>query len=221
MQQRSVTVAYADDHTMVREGISSFLNSFSEIKIIIQAGTGKELLRQLEDATELPDVCMIDINMPEMDGFDTTLAIKERWPNIKILILTIFDSELYIIRMITYGAIGYMLKSSDPEELKKALIASCNTGFYYSDANTNTLMQQVRDQKREMPVITPQEALFLEHACSEKSYIEIAEAMGTTTSLLDKYREDLYKKFEMKSRTNLALLAVQLGIVKTEMVNKI
>lgn len=216
MTPEVIKIAYADDHALVRNGISTVLNVFEDIDVIIQAKNGRDLIKQLEQATVLPDICLLDINMPEMDGFDTISSIKEKWPEIKVLILTVFDSDLYITRMIRYGASGYLLKSSDPEELRAALKTTYMAGYYYADANTNKLLDEIKRQEKEMPPITDDEILFLQNACTEKSYVTIAETLNTTVEVINGYKESLYRKFEMNNRTNLALLAMQLGIVNIE-----
>ncbi len=211
MLQEFITVAYADDHALVRNGISSILNNVGGIKVVIQARHGIELISKIQNAPELPDICLLDINMPEMDGFETILNLKKNWPQMKILVLTVFDSDLYITRMIRYGASGYLLKSSDPEELKAALISAYKSGYYYADANTNELMEQVKNKEIAMPVVSDGEALFLKYICTEKSYVTIAETLDTSLETINSYRDSIYQKFEMNNRTNLALLAMQLG----------
>ncbi|MDR3681763.1 MAG: response regulator transcription factor [Flavipsychrobacter sp.] len=216
MLQEFITVAYADDHALVRNGISSILNNIGGIKVVIQARHGIELISKIQNASELPDICLLDINMPEMDGFETILNLKKNWPQMKILVLTVFDSDLYITRMIRYGASGYLLKSSDPEELKAALISAYKSGYYYADANTNELMEQVKNKEIEMPVVSDGEALFLKYICTEKSYVTIAETLDTSLETINRYRDSIYQKFEMNNRTNLALLAMQLGKAEIE-----
>src|SRR5690606_33677819 len=131
MQPPEIHIAYADDHTAVRKGIISFLSGLGGIVVDIEANNGKELIKQLEKVKRLPDVCLLDINMPQMDGFETLVEIKKRWQSMKVLILTVHDAELYVIRMIRNGANGYLLKSCDPEEIKKALFTIDTKGVYF------------------------------------------------------------------------------------------
>lgn len=219
-QTTEVHIAYADDHKAVRKGIISFLNGLGGIIVDIEANNGKELIRQMEKANQLPDVCIIDINMPQMDGFETLVEIKKRWRSMKVLILTVHDTELYIIiRMIRSGANGYLLKSCDPEEIKKALFTIHTKGVYFSDVISSQFFHAVQNREIKLPNFTAKEIEVLKYCCTDLSYVKIAEKMRTTSRSVEGYRDSLFKKLKVNSRVSLALYAVQFGYVPLEIKN--
>jgi two-component system, NarL family, invasion response regulator UvrY len=211
-----IRVAYADDHKVVRKGIISFINKLGGILVDIEADNGRDLIKQIGEAVEIPDICMLDINMPEMNGFDTIVELRKKWPDIKVLVLTAFDIEIYIIRMIMYGANGYLLKSCDPDEIKNAIFSIYNNGMYYSDVITRHFFNAVRDKEIKLPNLTGREIQVLNLCCGDLSYGQIAEKIGTTTRSVEGYRDSLFKKLNTNSRVSLAMFAVQFGLVPVE-----
>ena len=211
-----IRVAYADDHKVVRKGIISFINRLGGIQVDIEADNGRDLIKQIEAAKEIPDICMLDINMPEMNGFDTIIELKKKWPDIKVLVLTVFDVEIYIIRMIMYGANGYLLKSCDPDEIKNAIVSIYNHGMYYSDVVTRHFFNSVKNKEIKIPNLTGREIQVLNLCCGDLSYAQIAEKIGTTTRSVEGYRDSLFKKLNTNSRVSLAMFAVQFGLVPVE-----
>jgi DNA-binding NarL/FixJ family response regulator len=216
MLQTPVRVAYADDHLAVRKGIISLLDLMGNIKVDIEADNGSDLLSQLQTATRLPDVCLLDINMPVMNGFDTLVAIKKKWPQMKVLVLTVFESDHYIIRMIKNGANGYLLKDCSPHELHAALFAVAQEGVYYSRLVSPRFSNAIKQNLVNLPNFTAKETMVMKYCCSDLTYAEIAEKMKTTTRSVEGYRDSLFKKLQLNSRVSLALYAVQTGIVPIE-----
>ena len=211
-----IRIAYADDHKVVRKGIISFINELGGIDVVIEADNGRILIEKIENASKIPDVCIVDINMPEMNGFDTTIALKKKWPDIKVLILTAFEVELYLIRMISYGANGYLLKNCDPDEIKKAIFAVHNDGMYYADHRTQHLVNRVNNGEIKLLKLTEGELQLLSYICSDLSYMQIAEKTGTTIKGVEGHRDNLFRKLDIKSRTGLAMFAMQFGLITKE-----
>ncbi len=209
-------IAYAEDHTVVRKGLVALLNGMSGMHVDIEADNGLDLVAKIEKAKTLPHVCILDINMPGMNGFDTIQELKKKWPAIKVLVLTVFDIEYYFIRMIMSGANGYMLKSSDPDEIRKALFAIHENGMYYSDAGTRSYIQAILNKEIKLPNLTATEVIVLKHCCGDLSYSEIAAQMGTTSRSVEGYRDSLFKKLNVNSRVSLAMFAVQFGIAPVD-----
>lgn len=129
--ERIIRVAIIDDHDALRSGICQFLGEFG-FRTIFEAENGQVALEKLENSSILPDVCIVDINMPVMNGFETAKNLHERYPGIKILAFSIYDEEDDVIGMLRNGAKGYILKGADPEELKKAIETVYNNGSYFS-----------------------------------------------------------------------------------------
>lgn len=211
-----IHVAYAEDHKIVRKGIVSIINNLGEIHIDIEAKDGKELIQLIQKAKQIPDVCILDINMPGMNGFETIKELKKKWPDIKVLVLTAFDLEMYIIRMILLGANGYLLKKCDPEHIKSAVISIYKNGMYYSDIATHQFFNRIHNKEIRLPNFTEKELQVLQYCPGDLSYSQIAEKMGTTTRSVEGFRDSLFKKLNTHSRISLALFAVQFGLVQLE-----
>jgi two-component system invasion response regulator UvrY len=214
--KQPIRVAYADDHDLVRMGISAIVNSFDGIELFLQARNGKELIKKIEQLDTLPDICMLDINMPVMNGFDTQLALKKKWPGIKTLIVTVYDLELYITRMILNGANGYILKGSDPKELERALQAVHYNGYYYSEAISGHFFKSILNKEKRIPELTSIEIEVLRHTCSDLSYAEIAVLMHTSVRSIEGHKEKLFEKLEVSSRAGMVIRAIEMGYVTVE-----
>ncbi|WP_118973942.1 response regulator transcription factor [Taibaiella koreensis] len=209
---RKILVAFADDHTTVRKTVAAFLTGLGGIEVVVQAANGKELIDAIETLETKPDVAVLDINMPVMNGFETVQMLKERWENIKILVLTTFMDELYVCKMIRYGANGYLSKDCDPEEIKRALVAIKEQGMYYSDFFVEKMAVVVKDKKKE-PRITERELQFMKHCISDLTYFQIASLMKTTQKSVEGYRDSLFRKLGVNSRVGLAVFAIKSGLV--------
>ena len=208
-----INVALADDHAILRKGLAEILSKFDNISVSMQAANGKELIEKLKAAAELPDVCILDINMPEMNGYETAAEIKKTWPGIKILALSMYDTELNIIKMLRNGANGYMLKDSDPEDLRVAISKVYTDGFYHSDIVTGRMLNILHDPAGHMALdLNEKELHFLKLCCTELTYKEIADKMFLSPRTIDGYREALFGKLKITSRTGLVMYAIKAGI---------
>lgn len=207
-----IQVAYADDHVLVRKGTISLLSS-DEIRFVIEADNGREMMQKLEKAKRVPDICMVDISMPVMDGFALVSEIREKYPLMRTLVLTAYKSNLNIVRMIRAGANGYLVKSTSPAEVKAALQIIHNTGFYFSELITNNLYKSIQDVKPSSITFTEREMEFLTHCCSDLSYDQIAGEMGISPKTIQGYCERIFAKFGVNSRLGLVIVALKSGIV--------
>ena len=214
-----ITVAYADDHVAVRKGIISYLEQDEHIVVIKQASNGLEMLEQIMHATILPDICLIDINMPQMDGFKLLKEIKKRWPQMGCLVFTVFEFESHIIEMIKHGANGYLLKSCDPVEIVNAIYAIYHTQYYYSETANDATFDIAKNKNFKGIHFSEREVELLKYVCSEMSYADIAASMNTTYKTIDGIRERLCVKLGVSTRTGLALAAIQLGYYNIEPIN--
>jgi two-component system invasion response regulator UvrY len=211
----AIRVAYVDDNTAVRKGIISYIQGLGDITVEIEAANGIDLLAQL-NRKPLPDVCILDISMPEMDGFETLKRLKKLYPALGILVLTIHKVDYYIVRMIREGANGYLLKSCDPIEIKKAMSAICQQGFYYSNTITSRFVHDIRTGNIKLPNFTDREIEVLRYCCTDLTYHEIAAKMNTTHRSIQGFRDSLFKKLNVCSRVGLAMFATQFGLVPIE-----
>ena len=212
-------VAIVDDHTLFRKGLASLIAVFPDYKVLFDASSGKDFIAQL-NPKKLPDIVLMDISMPEMDGFSTTEWLKQNHPDVKVLALSTMDAETAIIKMIKCGAKGYVLKDADLSELKLAFSELMRVGFYYNDIISRKVMQnltQLVDDKSELSAfmnLNENELTFIKLACSEKTYQQIAKEMFKSEKTIDGYRADIFQKLNISSRVGLAMFAIKHGIVK-------
>ncbi len=214
---QNINIVLVDDHVLLRNGLANLIESFG-YKVLFQADNGKYFTEKLQPSN-LPGIVLLDINMPEMDGYDTALWLKENYPEIKILALSMYDNENAIIRMFKAGAKGYILKDCDPSELRAALEAITSKGFYYSEMVTGKLIHTIntmddKDNQLINPVkLNDREINFLKLSCTELTYKEIADKMFVSPRTIDGYRDDLFHKLKIKTRVGLVMYAIKNGIV--------
>lgn len=215
---------------LLRNGLANLIRSFGEYAVMCEARNGMDLIRQLRPCF-LPEIVLLDINMPEMDGYDTALWLKRNFPEVKILALSMYDTDNSIIRMLKNGAKGYILKDSSPAELKKALDSIARKGFYYSEMVTGKLMHTLNaltsangtngsscmeypeETIHHMLGLNDREIEFLKLACTELTYKEIADQMYLSPRTIDGYRDSLFEKLNVRTRVGLVLYAMKNGIV--------
>jgi len=211
-----IHVAYADDHTLVRTSVISYIQNLGGIYADIEATNGLDLIKQLEHASKLPDIVMLDINMPGMDGFETLQYLKRKWPDIKSLILTAFEAEWHLIKMINIGINGYLLKNCHPRTIKLALETIQEFGVYYADAAEEHFYNKVQDGKIKLPHITDKEMEYLKYCPTDLSYSQIAAQMNTTVKAIEGYMTRLCEKLHIRGRIGLAMFAIQFGYSKVD-----
>jgi two-component system, NarL family, invasion response regulator UvrY len=211
-------VALVDDHVLLRNGLAGLIRSFGEYAVLFEAHNGTDFIRQLKPRF-LPQLVLLDINMPEMDGYETALWLKRNFPEVKILALSMYDTDNSIIRMLKNGAKGYILKDIEPSELKLALDSVMRKGFYYSEMVTGKLIHTINnldepEQKiHHFLTLNEREIEFLKLVCTELTYKEIAEKMYLSPRTIDGYRDSLFEKLNAKTRVGLVLYAIRNGIV--------
>lgn len=210
-------IALVDDHALLRNGLASLLKDLS-YTVILEADNGLQLTEKIKTGP-LPEIVLMDINMPKMDGYETTLWLKQEYPEVKVLALSMLDDETAIIRMIKSGAKGYVLKDSDPEELTVAIESVLQKGFYHSELISSKLIKALSNDDGKTDglshlQLSQKEIEFLKWTCTDLSYKEIADKMGVSPRTVDGYRDTLHEKLEVKSRVGMALFAVKKGLVK-------
>ena len=211
-----IQVAIADDHGLMRNALAKLINTFEGYNIVFEANNGKDLRARILQHI-IPDIVLLDVNMPEMDGFETTQWLHKTHPQIKILALSMLSDEKTIIRMFRLGAKGYLLKNTDPEELKEALDSIMNKGVYLSEYVSGKLvsgLHQDVDNEPKPIVLNEKEKEFLRWACTELSYKDIAAEMFMSARTVDDYRQSLFNRLKVHSRVGLVMYAIKNGIVE-------
>ncbi|HEX7691891.1 MAG TPA: response regulator transcription factor [Sediminibacterium sp.] len=212
-------VALVDDHELLRTGLAAMINSFDGFKVIMEANNGQEFIEKIRNTRTTPNIVLLDITMPQMDGYETSSWIKSNLPQTKVLVLSMLENDTAIIRMLKNGARGYILKDSKPRIFKDALNNIRDSGFYINDLVSNKLMQYInKEEVYDSDVLTlgnlsENEVAFLKWICTDKTYKEIADEMCLSPRTIDTYRDNLFKKLEVKTRVGLAIFAIKSGIV--------
>lgn len=209
MAVEKINIAIVDDHTLFRSGLASLLKEFDEINIIFEAVNGSDLQKKI--ATNQPQLILMDINMPIMDGYETTKWLKKNYPEIKVMALSMFEEEKAIINMLKAGAVGYMLKESRPMELLTAIKTIIQKGFYINELVSGKLLLNVTQVDE--PIISEKESTFLQFCSTELTYREIADQMSVSPRTVDNYRESLFSKLNIKSRTGLVVYGIKNGLI--------
>jgi len=211
-------ISLADDHVLLRNGLAALLKNIGH-EVIFEADNGKDCIEKIKASQDNPEILLLDINMPEMDGYETSQWLKMNYPDIKVLALSMYDNENAIIKMLQCGAKGYILKDSDPAQLSAAIHDLLNKGFYYSDLVSGKLIHainKINDEGSDVHILTnlnERETEFLKYSCTEFTYKEIADKMFVSPRTIDGYRDALFEKLHVKTRVGLAIYAIRNGLV--------
>jgi DNA-binding NarL/FixJ family response regulator len=213
-----IKVALVDDHALLRNGLANVIKSFGNYTVLFEADNGRECIDMLM-AGNKPDIILLDVNMPEMNGFNTAKWLKENEPEIKVLVLTMMDDDMSIIQMMQLGAKGYILKDTKPEGLKNALHEIAERGFYFNETISDKMLSIVsnpnKDKKPKQEIqFSNQEIMFLKLCCTEKSYKEIGASMGVSARTAETMRVNMFEKLETQSRIGIVMYAIRNGIIQ-------
>ncbi len=200
-------LALVDDHQLLRNSLADLLQSHGYL-VMAQASNGQELINNLKTNIQL-DVVLMDVNMPVMDGFETTKWLSDNHPKIKVIALSMYNSEPIIIKMVRAGAKGYLLKDASPNELCKAIKTVHENDFYFNESINSKLLITINNNNSHE--LTEREKEFLSHCATDMTYKEIADIMYVSPRTIDGYRDQLFIKLDAKSRTGLVLYAIKNG----------
>jgi DNA-binding NarL/FixJ family response regulator len=215
---KPINLAIADDHKIFRNGLKATLEDCPDFKLLIEASNGKELIGQLTSHT--PDVILMDIKMPEMDGMQTTTYIHQHFKQIRILALSMHNEDKYIVDMMKAGASGYLLKNAEPEEIIEAIQTVHEKGFYFNEHLSVTLIKQLvgpgsyTDSASQQQVdLNEREIEVLKLVCQEHSNQEIADKIFLSVRTVEGYRARLFEKTGSKNLVGLVIFAIKKGII--------
>lgn len=209
---KKIKIAIVDDHQLVSKAIEEMLTNQPQFSVVCNCGNGDEFLQQMEISTFRPDVVLMDINMPFRNGIETTKAATEKYPGIKILALSVDDSEHTIIKMIKAGAVGYLLKDMSPEILFKAIEEVHTSGTFDPDFLHQNLAKAKMEEDTIQAILADlkdKEIQLLKLCCTELTYKEIADRMLVSPKTVDGYRDSLFIKLGVKSRIGIAMFALK------------
>ena len=209
------SIAIVDDHTLLSQAIGEMVDSFDNFHTIHISKNGQELLNKLQLKENIPDLVLMDVNMPVLNGIETTKILTEKFPKIRVIALSIEEDEDTVLQMLRAGAKGYLIKDTKKEILEKALIETIQKGYYHTNNVTNLLMQSiVEDRKDENYGLKEREIEFLQHACSDLTYKEIADKMFLSPKTIDNYRDAVFSKLNVKNRIGLVLFCIKNRIIE-------
>jgi len=212
-----IKVAIADDHKIFRKGVILSLRTYPNIKFVQEAEHGDELLAGLAESQ--PDVVLMDLRMPQKDGIETTKLISKLYPNIKVLVLTMYEDERFVSHLMENGANGYLLKSADPSEIKKAIIEVMIRGYYLSNFVNRVLLKKSHARAKIIPslnsevVLTDKEREVIRLLCMEYTAQEIAQKMEISPRTVEAIKDRLMERFGTKNTAGLVFVAVKNNLI--------
>ncbi|HEY9257372.1 response regulator transcription factor [Chitinophaga sp.] len=215
-----IKVAIADDHKIFRSGVINTLIPYDNISFIFEADDGLHLLQIME--TQQPDVILMDLKMPNMDGIEATIKVKEKYPDVKIIILTMYEDDNFIVHLVENGANAYLLKNADPEEIYEAICTTFEKGFYFNENVNLALLKKVLHKNKQQfkPTLkneiqlNDREQEVLKLICNELTTQEISEQIFLSPRTVEGIRQKLLEKINVKNSVGLVLYAFRNGLIE-------
>jgi DNA-binding NarL/FixJ family response regulator len=212
-----IKVAIADDHKIFRKGVILSLRTYPNIKFVLEAENGDELLAGLPEAK--PDIVLMDLRMPQKDGIETTKLISKNFPDIRVLVLTMYEDERFVSHLMENGANGYLLKSADPSEIKKAILEVMVRGYYLNNFVNRILLKKSHAKAKQIPslnseiVLNEKEKEVIQLLCMEYTAQEIAKKMEISPRTVEAIKDRLMERFGTKNTAGLVFFAVKNNLI--------
>jgi DNA-binding NarL/FixJ family response regulator len=212
-----IKVAIADDHKIFRKGVILSLRPYTNIKFVQEAENGQELIDGL--AASEPDVILMDLRMPLKDGIETTKAVAKQYPKIHIIALTMYEDERFVSHMMEIGANGYLLKSADPSEIKKAIVEVATKGYYLNNFVNRILLKKSHSRTKVIPTLTTEVTLterereVVKYICMEFTAQEIAQKLDVSPRTVEAIKDRLMERFGAKNTAGLVFFAVKNNLI--------
>jgi DNA-binding NarL/FixJ family response regulator len=212
-----IKVAIADDHKIFRKGVILSLRPFTNIKFVQEAENGQELIDGISSSA--PDVILMDLRMPQKDGIETTKQIAKQYPTIHIVILTMFEDERFVSHLMEIGANGYLLKSADPTEIRRAIMDVAEKGYYLNNFVNRILLKKSHAKQKTVPSLSSEITLnerekdVIKYICMEFTATEIAQKMDVSPRTVEAIKDRLMEKFGTKNTAGLVFFAVKNNLI--------
>jgi DNA-binding NarL/FixJ family response regulator len=211
-----IRIGVTDDQQLFLKSLVNLIQTFAGVEVVIEANNGNDLLAKLANTTIKPDILLIDVNMPVLDGPAALKILTAQYPGIKTVALSMKDDDLSILSMLKAGAIAYLLKDIHPSELQKAIEEIYSKGFYNADAIHQNYRRLIMADECREPELTNREKDFLELASSDLTYKELAAKMCLSEKTIDGYRESVFQKFNVKSRVGMVLEGLRRKLISID-----
>ncbi len=213
-----ILIGLVDDHITTRAGLKSLLERNPRSKVSLEASSGKELLTKLSKETHPPQIVLLDINMPEMNGVVTIKEMRVKYPSIKIIVFSMLAEEDIVINMINHGACGFLTKSTDPSELIEAILSVAQIGYYIGDTGKKEYYTQTRKTKTKSGFagkvfLSEKELEFMKLSASNLTLKEISYTMKVSPKTVENYRDSLFQKLDINNRAALILYGIRNGLI--------
>jgi len=214
---KPIKIAIADDYTIYRDGLKIGLTQDENLEVMLEASDGEDLIKGIE--TDMPDVIIMDLKMPVMDGMEATKVIKKKYPDMKILVVTMYDDEKFVIHLMEIGANGYLLKNAEAEEIRKAIYSVHETGYYFNNIVSNALLKKlvmkgnIKPSFKEGVELTEREQDVLKLICAEKTANEMGKQLFLSPRSVEGIRQRLIDKVGVRNTAGLVMFAVKNGII--------
>jgi DNA-binding NarL/FixJ family response regulator len=217
---KTITIAIADDQMLFRRGMAAIINSFEGMIVVCETDNGRKLLTFLETATQKTDVILMDLSMPELNGIDTMKIMHEKYPEQKVIILSIHNEEKFVVHLIELGANAYLFKNAEPEDVENAIRGVVEKGFYFSESLMATFQKRLSNKKTHVSVhdnipivLTVREVEVLNLICQELTAQEIAEKLFISVRTVDGHRNNLLEKTGARNTAGLVIFAIKNNLV--------
>ncbi len=213
-----IKIAIADDYKIYRDGLKLCLSADDNLHFMFEAENGEELMNQLEN--QQPDVILMDLKMPLLDGVESTKLIRQKYHAIKVLVVTMYDSDKFIIHLMENGANGYLLKNAVPKEIIKAIYTVHENGYYFNDLVNKALLKKLVMKNNLKPLfnqdieLTDEEQQVLILICEEKTVSEISAQLTLSPRYIEAIRQRLIEKIGVRNTAGLVMFAVKNGIAQ-------
>jgi len=212
-----IRIAIADDYKIYREGLKVGLSADKNMEVILEADNGEELIKGL--ATQSPDVILMDLKMPLLDGMEATKYVRKNFPSIKVLVVSMYDDDKFIIHLMENGANGYLLKNTEPEEIIRSIYSVTENGYYFNDLVNKALLKKlvlknnIKPSFNQNVELTERELEVLKLICEEKTAAEIAKEIFLSPRSVEGIRQRLIEKVGVRNSAGLVMFAVKSGLV--------
>lgn len=205
----SYSVVVVDDHVLLSQAIGGLVESFERFTVLYTCKNGQELIDKFQNPKNIPDIVLMDVNMPIMNGIEATTHLYKEFPQVKVLALSIEEEESTILQMLRAGAKGYLMKDVKKSELQSALLEVLEKGYYHTNTVAKVLVDSLSGKENSIDMLKEREIEFIKHACTEKTYKEIADIMCLSPKTIEGYRNAIFEKLNLRNRTGLVIYAIK------------